>query len=310
MEDDFYKFMKKRHYLKYDINIIRYIYNNEDIPFELWSKQRYPRSVNIYCKIKCISCKKESRVSTKHLAKRTLIKEEICCECGKYEFYNRVEWLTSNSESQKKIQSTAAQKLKNSNAVKKFWEENPEKKEQVRQKILSYYRDPEYKKMVASKQKQRVVGLSGKYYFRNKYWVLFESSYELCFLAWLELKEEYSKVERCNLYINYIYEDSNRTYNPDFIIYINEQKIIVEIKSKKTYFFNNSKNIEKINATNKFINQDNEYKEYWFIDEIEAEKINLVFKRSRGISSMCKQLFKQSKLQFLSENIKNRYVGK
>jgi hypothetical protein len=97
-------------------------------------------------------------------------------------------------------------------------------------------------------------------------------------------------------------------YLPDFLIFKNNKKIIVEIKSTKNNFFKEDKNKQKIIATQKFIKEMN-YDEYWFIDELEAEKIDLEFRRSNGIKSMCKLLHSQSKIKIFSEKKLKDYVG-
>ena len=77
-----------------------------DIPFKMWSETRYPRSKNIFCKLKCLACNKESRMDTKHLSKRSMVLNEICASCAMSEVVKNPEWIALNSASQKLIQST------------------------------------------------------------------------------------------------------------------------------------------------------------------------------------------------------------
>jgi hypothetical protein len=308
MTEELYKFAKRRKLLKLSEAIIQLIYDEIDLPFELWIRESYPRSKNIYCEINCIICNQQSRISTKHLAKRTLIKEEICMKCGNNEVYKRIEWIKANSEAQKKIQSTPEQKLKNSQGVTRFWNENPEKKEQVRQKLLSYYEDPKYKKMVAKSRGKIFHALAGEYKFRNKNWIEFESSYELCFLIWLESQNEYHTIRKCKFYIEYEYEGRIRYYYPDFVIMNNNEKIIVELKSTKPFYYDEKKNTAKIKATENFINRAN-FDRYWFIEENEAQDIGLIFKRSSKIKPLCKKLFRENKIKLFSKEKERRYIG-
>lgn len=309
MDEELYKFARRRKLLKCDEEVIEYIFNGEDIPFPLWSKKTYPRSVNVFCEINCIACGEKSRATTKHLAKRTLLKEEVCLKCGNAEVRKKDEWLKINSEAQKKVQSTPEQKLKNSLAVKKFWKENPEKKELVRQKLLSYYEDPAYKKMVAEARTKNLHALSGKFKFRNERWVEFGSSYELCFLMWLEDQEGVSQIRKCKFYIEYNHKNRLRFYYPDFLLVKNGKRIIVELKSRKTPFFDELKNQAKIVATEKFIKEMN-YDGYWFIDEEEADCVGLKFKRSARIKPICKVLHKENRIKLFSKEKELRYIGR
>lgn len=307
MEDYLRKFAKKRKLTKCSKEILELIYQNKDIPFSIWSKEKSVKSKNVFCSLTCIKCGRIERKSTKYLAKRTLILEEICTKCGKYEIYNRKEWLRANSEAQKKIQSTPEQKRKNAEGVSKFWKNNPDIKEQVRQKLLSYYEDPKYKKMVADSRSKNFHALSGKYKFRNK-WVEFGSSYELCFLLWLENKTEYQVPRKCKFHIEYEYKERIRYYYPDYILLKNNEKILVEIKSKKYPFFDEEKNNAKIKYTEKFI-ANNNIDKYWFIDEDIAKNIGLIFKRSSRIKKTCKDLYSEDKLILFSKEKKKRYIG-
>ena len=194
MREELHKFARRRKLTKNSEEVIELIFNNQDLPFDLWAETTYPRSVNIFCKINCIVCNSESRVHTKHLAKRTLIKEEICMKCGSLEIYKRDEWAEANSKAQKKIQSTPEHKLKNSIGVSKFWKENPEKLEQMKQKILSNYENPEYKERIAKARGKNHHALSGEYTFKDGRVIEFGSSYELCFLIWLEAQPQYKVI--------------------------------------------------------------------------------------------------------------------
>lgn len=279
-----------------------------DIPFKMWSETRYPRSKNIFCKLKCLACNKESRMDTKHLSKRSMVLNEICASCAMSEVVKNPEWIALNSASQKLIQSTPDQKKKNAEGVSRFWRDNPDKKEQVRQKLLEKYTDPEYKKMVFSKRGKGGFALSGEFLFRNKSWIEFGSSYELCFLIWAEYKVDITSIRKCKFSIPYFYEQKNRLYFPDFLIIKNKKKIIVENKSIFNHHFNSEKNEAKVSATLDLIHKMG-YDDYWFIDELEASKLGLTLKRSSGIKMLCKILYNKNKLKLYSKKHMKQYIG-
>ena len=308
MQDgDFEDFIKKRKYTKYNKNIIRYIYEGKDIPFSEWITYTYPRSKNVFCSINCIKCYQKTRLPTKRLARRVLIKDELCIKCAAESIYTNQHWLAANSEAQKRIQSTPEQKLKNAEGVSRFWKNNPDKKEQVRQKLLDRYKDLSYKERVCKASKQ-LFALSGMYHFRKKSWIEFESSYELCFLMWAENIANIKWIRKCKFYIPYIYENKPRMYFPDFLISRDGKKIITEIKSIKTPFYNEEKNNAKIIATQEFINSMS-YDGYYFIDEAEAEKIGMELRRSARIRLICKRLYAENKLKLNSKKHIEKYLG-
>lgn len=288
--------------------IIDLVLSGMDIPFKLWSETRYPRSKSVFCKISCNICGNVSRIDTKHLSKRVMVFEEVCGKCAISYVTKNPEWIAKNSASQKLIQSTPEQKRKNAEGVSRFWQENPDKKEQVRQKLLEKYKDPKYKKMVLNSRGRSTFALSGEYFFRDKSWIEFGSSYELCFLLWAENALEISSIRKCKFSIPYFFEEKDRLYFPDFLIVKNGKKIIVENKSIFNYFFDSKKNEAKVFATLDFLKKMG-YDSYWFIDEDEAKKINLTLKRSSGIKLLCKILYKKNKLKLFSEKHMKRYIG-
>lgn len=309
MREELQRFARRRKLLNNSEEVIELIFKNQDLPFSLWAKTTYPRSVNIFCKVNCIVCNSESRISTKHLAKRTLVKEEVCLKCGSLEIYKREEWRDANSKAQKKIQSTPEQKRKNALGVSKFWRENPEKLEQMRQTMLSKYENPEYKEKVAKARGKNSHALSGEYTFKDGRVIEFGSSYELCFLIWLENQPQYKIVRKCKFYIKYNHNGRLRYYYPDYVLISDTKKMIVEIKSVVPHYYDESKNAAKVEAAEKFIKENN-FDSYWFIDEAEAEQIGLLLKRSTKIKPLCKELHSESRIKLFSNKKELQYIGR
>jgi hypothetical protein len=307
MDEKIYNFAKKRKLLNCDESVIDYIYKNIDIPFDIWVNKKLPRSKNVYCEINCKSCKNISRINTKHLYKRSTLRDEICLKCGGREVRKMEEYRKRNSDAQKIAQNKPEQKLKNANAVSKFWSENPEVKEVVRQKILKLYDNPKYKERVMNSRGKSQFSLSGRFLFRGESWVEFGSAYELSFLIWAAKNKDVTLIRRCKFYINYIYENRSRSYYPDFFIIMNNQKSIVEIKSIKNPFFDSNRNNIKCAAAQDFVKKMN-YDSYLFIDEDESIKLGISLKRTSAIKKVCKQLSSEGLLELSSRHI-NKYIG-
>jgi len=218
-------------------------------------------------------------------------------------------WKKNNSAAQLKVQSLPEQKLKNAIGVSRFWEQNPDVKEKVRQKLIAKYQDPLFKARFMKSLGKNLHALSGKYYFDNRQWIQFGSSYELCFLIWLESQFGLKAIRRCKFSIPYKHNGKTHNYLPDYMIICTDgSSAIVEIKSTKYPFYDKHKNDNKTLAATEFVKTHNiDY--YWFIDEDEGSMLDIQFKRSASIKPICKRLYNDNKL-ILNSRIKAiKYLG-
>lgn len=281
------------------------------IDFDTYSRFRNLKSRKIFCKFNCSSCSEEEILSTKAIGKRIFVKEAICRKCVSKYMATHPDWIQKNSEAQKKIQSTPEQKLKNSIGVSNFWKNNPDVKERVAKKIAKRYQeDAEYRRKVNDGSRNNTFSLKGEYLFRDSFWIKYESSYELCFLIWAEKNKDISKIRRCNFSIEYTFDNSKFNYFPDYVIFIDELKYLVEIKSIKNFHYTKrkEKELEKINTAKKFVKENN-FKEYLFISEEHALANEISFRRSSGIRPLCKLLNSVGKLKINSEKHRLKYLG-
>jgi hypothetical protein len=99
-----------------------------------------------------------------------------------------------------------------------------------------------------------------------------------------------------------------RHYRPDYILRLNNKKILIEIKSSKNVFFDKDKQDAKMLAVLDLIKK-GVYQEYWFIDEYHALAREIDFRRSNKIKPLCKKLFSEKKLILTSERHKKDYIG-
>jgi hypothetical protein len=81
---------------------------------------------------------------------------------------------------------------------------------------------------------------------------------------------------------------------------------LIEIKSTKSYLYNEKKIQAKIEVTNKYLESGN-IDEY-FLDENMAQNIGLVFKRTGGIKHICKKLYAEDKLKLYSDKKHKDYI--
>lgn len=291
-------------------NEIHYYYNNSiPVSFEIYKKYNFIKSRKLKCQIQCIVCNNIQIKSFKELSKRTLVKEEVCNDCVLKVATSSIEWRKKNSEAQLKIQSTLEQKMKNALGVSNFWLNNPEKKKIVSDKLKAYYQNKEFKNKYLKNNKVGFTSLSGT--LKTKYGNLkFDSSYELCFLLWTEKQIDIKYIDRVNFWIPYLLNEKIKHYQPDFIITkYDNSKILIEIKSSKSPFYNKNIVSLKENAALSYIKENN-INEYKLINEdhILSKEINFI--RTCRIRCLCKILYSENRLELSSNILKERYIGK
>lgn len=160
--------------------------------------------------------------------------------CFNKYIHNYKEWRENNSKAQLKIQGTEEQKEKNRQGVLKS-RKNPEvykkwidgirknaSKEEYRKKISisskKKWEDPEFREKMYNNGKFHT-SIHGDFYSLNSGIIRFESSYEFLYLFIKDI--EGIEIKRFDKPINYLLNDKQRRYFPDFI----ENKKIIEIKS-------------------------------------------------------------------------------
>lgn len=154
--------------------------------------------------------------------------------------HNYKEWRENNSKAQLKIQGTEEQKEKNRQGVLKSrqnqeiyerWIKGVRKnaeKEEWRKKIgvssKKKWEEPEYREKMYNNGKFHT-SIHGDFYSINSGVIRFESSYEFLYLFIKDI--EGMEIKRFDKPIDYLLNDKQRRYFPDFI----ENKKIIEIKS-------------------------------------------------------------------------------
>lgn len=296
----------------YGQEVYDYLISNNDktITWDLYIKSQIT-SKQIYVKFQCILCYNSERLACTTLNSRESCKDAVCKKCCLKSVTNSDEWKEKNSIAQKKIQSTPEQKLKNSQAVSKFWEENPEVKLQMIKTQKMRMQEPEIKTkwLNSIRNNPSRNALAGYYTFKSGKRLFFGSSYELCFLVYCDNSEKYQHIRRCEFDIPYIHDNKTKHYLPDYYLVDNSNtKILVEIKSSKHTFFDLEKEKSKKVAVLKMI-ENKIFDQYEFIDEEHILAKEIVFKKSSGIYKLCKKLFSEKKLEFLNLEKQKRYVG-
>lgn len=264
-----------------------------------------PKSRAIYVCVVCNQCKVSCLINSKQLSKRS-VKEEICNKCILKYITNTTEWKSKNSKAQLKIQSTAEQKKKNADGVSNFWKNNPEAKKKMAEKVRFTWGLVETKaKHLYSNRGIRA--LAGSLFINNT-WVAFQSSYELCFLLWLRSLNVSFIIRKCNFLIPYFYNQERRHYIPDYVLYIHNQKVLVEVKSTKYPNFNLEKQNAKNVAALDFIKK-SDIDSFWYLYDESGQEIGINFKRSTGIKKICKDLYSQGLLRINNKDQQKRYIG-
>lgn len=206
---------------------------------------------------------------------------ELCGDCAVSEIKKTPQFAEANRVAQKKVQSKPEQRRKNSESVKKFWANNPDKKEIMRGKLLSKWQEPEFLKAAQSKGGcSSGRGTQGEYTRDCGDIVPFDSTYELGFLMWLDSVRPDTQVRRCeNPYI-YTLSGKRRQFFPDFEFGSTNCPTIVEIKSE----FIAKKRPDALIAKKECMNglvESGEINAFYYIDEKKAESLGIDFLRRR-----------------------------
>jgi hypothetical protein len=269
-----------------------------------------PCTKNVKVQINCTICSKASSANSKKLSNRKHIKTEVCNTCILKATTNTALWKETNSQAQLLIQSTPEQKAKNAKGVADFWATHPEVKERVRQKLIQKMQDPVYKKKwLDSIKDNQPHALSGKFLFRERQWIHYGSSYELCFLVWAEGNLDIQHIRRCDFFIEYTY-DKVRHYNPDYIVvWQNSTKSLVEIKSVKWKHYDEAKVLAKNKAAKQFI-VNHDIQDFLFITENHPWADAIHFRRTARIKSLVRSLHRQNKITLSNTKQRDKYIGK
>jgi hypothetical protein len=301
-KDKRYEFYKNR----YSHEIADYFKENGYITWEMYvSNKKICGTIGVL--FVCQVCQAPVTKTAKELRKRKY-QSSTCNNCVLKYTTNLQEWKQKNSESQKKIQSTAEQKLKNSEAVTKFWSDNPEKLITMKNTLLKKYQDDSFKNEWLKTLKKQTFALSGKYIYDNGTEIFFGSSYELCFLHFCEYNRQNWNIKNLDLNIKYFYNGRSRHYRPDFLLEEDCKKILIEIKSSENVFFDKDKQAAKLNGVRQLLS-DGTFQEYWFVDEQHELADLIMFKRSKKIKPLCKKLFAENKLVLTNYKHIKEYIG-
>ena len=223
------------------------------------------KSRRLIVKCICASCGKQFKQNAKHLGKRKLIDGEFCPNCVMKEVTRNEDWLSKNSEAQKRIQSTPEQKMKNSEGVRRYYVNHPEarvEKAEAGRKIMT---KSEVIRRIDVRKVYNGSGISGD--FQSRFGKLrFESAFELAVIACLDENSNVKDVKRGPV-VDYKHKGVSRIFFVDFIIKFNDGKIImVEVKSSYIELVDNEKINSKNDAAKKYILANN-IDEYWLITE-------------------------------------------
>lgn len=274
------------------------------ISWESWAKTGFClRSKKTLVRILCVSCKTMSIENTKAKGKR-VYKTQTCRNCALKMATSSEEWRTKNSISQKLIQSTADQKLKNAIGVSRSW--TPERKTRAAALTKLRHSDPIFaERWMGASAKAQKVALCGEYLFRGS-WIDFGSGYELSFLVWAEGNLTIQEIRRCAFSIPYkLVDGSCHRYFPDFLLLTESEKVLVEIKSIKTRHYNKEKQEQKEKAVAELV-ESKVFSRYELISEEHPLAGEIKFRASGRIRYLCKILAKQNKLRLRS---KKHYIS-
>lgn len=191
-------------YLGHSIpNELKNIGNKENpISFELFEKYKDNYTSKRWIKIICSECKKESIVQWCKISSRKYAKNKpICSKCiGKYTT-NLNEWKYKNSKAQLIAQNKPETKMKMSIAIKNKIKNDIDFRRKITRysgKLCGYYND-----------------------------IKFDSSWELSLLYYYD-----GKIKPCSIVIPYILNGKEHLYLPDFDLYINNKKYLLEVKGQ------------------------------------------------------------------------------
>ena len=162
----------------------------------------YSNGSKKWVKIICSECNKDSIIQIRKFENRKYGKGlPICSSCIMKYTTNLDEWKKVNSKAQLIAQN------------------RPEIKEKMRKTIINKIKnDCEFRRKIT-----RYSGKLCGYYNGIK----FDSSWELSILYYYEYK-----ITACEITIPYIFNDKQHLYLPDFDLYLNNKKYLVEVKGQ------------------------------------------------------------------------------
>lgn len=246
----------------------------------------FPKSRSrIIYDIPCCSCGKLFKRNVKSLKRSKKYSDFLFCssKCSSAVICKTDEWKNTNSIAQLKIQGTKEQKEKNrqgvlrsrqneenyikwitgvrKNAQSEVWRENLSKA------LKRRWKNPvERDKMLNNGR--FYTAIHGDFFSKFSGKIRYESSYELLFLFFCDLKNK--KVERFDIPIEYTVDKIKHKYYPDF----NVEGDIIEIKSKAIISKKENGNLifeEKNKAAEKFVKNSDIYNSYKIYMETELE---------------------------------------
>lgn len=263
---------------------------------------------NIEVRFTCAACGIEHKANAKQLSKRTVVNSPLCPNCVMKSVTSSRAWREKNSDSQKKIQSTAEQKRKNAEGVSRFWREHPEQKRIMAQHVKETFSQPEVRERWRKSLRPGNRGLVGTLRLKNGQKIRFESSYELCFLFWIESRYPEISIRRCNFLIPYTYEGRTKIYIPDFLLVYKGWKGLFEIKSLFFHHFDLRRDLAKQDAA-AVLRRDRHIDVYVQINENTANNLGIELLRSQRIKPLCKLLHNQKRIAISNRLKAERYIG-
>lgn len=205
---------------QYNIPVELQFKGSKDNPI-LWEqylkyKDTYKDGCKKWIKIQCIECNQEKLIQWRKVRNRVYSKDlAICNDCIQKYKANIPEVKEINSEAQK-IAQNKPETIKLRNKKVKLACNTDKMKKIRRRNANKLWSIKEYRNKIFGNKRT----LKG--YYKN---IKFDSSYELSFILYYE-----GNVIRCDEIIPYYYAGGYHQYSPDFILFENNKKIIVEIK--------------------------------------------------------------------------------
>lgn len=237
----------------------------------------------------------------------------ICKDCIMSEVGKDTNWKITNSKAQKIAQNKPETLKKNSDSVKLAWSNPetaknwidgikrqaclPEAKIKKSNSMKKLWENEEFR-IKQSNNSKGFNGINGIFTTKNSGEIRFDSTYEFFFIFMKDLNNE--KIKRFNGSIKY-FQDKLHYYFPDFII----ENCIYEIKSKYFLKKHSEEILLKKDAAEKFINENNEYVDYYLIFEDELNEIGFLDYKYHLLSFCIDNNFVK-----LYSNEKNELYGK
>lgn len=187
--------LNTRH-LKLPVELQTAIRDKSAVTYSFYERfKSYYSSTALKVCFNCECCGAEHVSNFKHLNKRTLVKSPVCPSCVMKVVTNDVSWRSANSKAQLEIQSTSSQKKKNADGVSKFWKNNPDKLQHMREACVAYNQSELGREKNRQRKQHNGRGISGDYLSKWG-WLNFDSSYELAFILHLEMRGDLVFVKR------------------------------------------------------------------------------------------------------------------